>query len=113
MKKILVTGGCGFIGTHLIKALIEQPFQVYLIDNLSTGKLSEIHNSDKIEFIQSDVNDRDIIWYVLPKVDYCIHLAAISSIDECDKNWYNSIKNNSTPLSHIYECISKKNLKTS
>ena len=71
MLKVLVAGGAGFIGSHLIKGLLESDYFVYCIDNLSTGNLSNIKNymnNDKFEFINHDITnpmshyDVDIIY---------------------------------------------------
>ena len=71
MLKVLVTGGAGFIGSHLIKVLLESDYFVYCIDNLSTGNLGNIKNymnNDKFEFINHDITnpmshyDVDIIY---------------------------------------------------
>ncbi len=71
MLKVLVAGGAGFIGSHLIKGLLESDYFVYCIDNLSTGNLNNIKNymnNDKFEFINHDITnpmshyDVDIIY---------------------------------------------------
>ena len=58
--KILVTGGAGFIGSHIVDALVRRGDQVRVLDNLSTGNLANLAEvRDKIEFIEADLNDAD------------------------------------------------------
>ncbi len=72
----LVTGGAGFIGSHLVELLIKNGHQVTVIDNLSRGKLEYLH--PKAKFIQADIRDRNISKY-FQKIDWVFHLAAIAS----------------------------------
>ena len=59
MKKVLVTGGCGFIGSHLSEKLIQLGYSVSIIDNLSTGRLENIKNfKDKLNFYKADIKDK-------------------------------------------------------
>ena len=65
MSNILVTGGAGFIGSHLVDVLIEQQHSVYVVDNLSTGNINNLNF--KAEFIQEDI--LKINWdHVIPKI---------------------------------------------
>ncbi len=75
--KALVTGGAGFIGSHLIDALLKKDYDVACIDNFSSGKMEFIeHNLDKIELIKGDLLNRDDIKKALKSVDIVFHLAA-------------------------------------
>ena len=55
-KKIIVTGGCGFLGSHLVDKLIDKGFSVFVIDNLSTGSLENLNKKAKFYF--SDIEDK-------------------------------------------------------
>lgn len=90
---ILITGGCGYIGSHIAVRLIEQGYQVTILDTLFNSKhdvLDRIFNITKIrpEFIQADVRDR----YVLQRIfdaehyDAVIHLAGLKSVSESCAN---------------------------
>ncbi len=91
--KALVTGGCGFIGSHLVEALVnEEGFEVVVIDNLSKGKKSSIQyliDEGKVKLIQADIRCRDIVEDAMEGIDYVFHTAAIHiaqsalSPDEC------------------------------
>ena len=80
MKKIIVTGGAGFIGTSLVKALLRNDVEkILIIDDLSTGSKSNLDNllsDNKIEFIHSKIEDIENINKVFQNYDFCYHLAA-------------------------------------
>lgn len=76
--KCLVTGGAGFIGSHLVDKLIEQNHKVTVIDNLSAGKKENLN--PKAEFYQLDICDFDKIKSLFKGVDFVFHLAAIPRV---------------------------------
>lgn len=78
MQKVLVTGGAGFIGSHLTDALMEQGYKVAVIDNLTTGKKENLN--PKAEFYLLDISDFDKIKPVFQDVDFVFHLAAIPRV---------------------------------
>lgn len=78
-KKILITGGAGFIGSHLAEKLIKQGEEVFVIDDLSTGRLENIKdllNKDKFHFIEGCILDKELVAQTAAKVDEIYHLAA-------------------------------------
>lgn len=77
-KSILVTGGAGFIGSHLTDALIQKGCRVAIIDNLSTGKKENIN--PRAEFYKLDIRNFAAIKPVFKKIDYVFHLAALARI---------------------------------
>lgn len=76
--KYLVTGGAGFIGSHLADKLIEQGHQVLIIDNLSAGKKENLNS--KADFHKVDICDFDKIKSLFQNIDYVFHLAAIPRV---------------------------------
>ena len=79
--KSLITGGAGFIGSHLVEKLLQENHEILIVDNLCTGKKSNINEIDKIEFLEKDVGDGDTLLRILEfNPDYCFHLAAQSSV---------------------------------
>ncbi len=79
----LVTGGAGFIGSHIVKELVRQGQQVTVLDNLSGGKLENLQPvQDKINFIQGDICDYSDVLDACGGVDYVLHLAALISVAE-------------------------------
>ena len=81
-KKIVVTGGAGFIGSNLARTLASDN-KTIVIDNLSTGYLENIQDlidNHKIEFIKGSITDLDFLFEVFNNVDYVFHQAAIPSV---------------------------------
>jgi UDP-glucose 4-epimerase len=81
MAKYLVTGGAGFIGSNIVRKLVENGQQVRVLDNLSTGKLENIRPFlKKIEFIQGDFTNLETAKNAVIGVDYVLHQGAIPSV---------------------------------
>ena len=81
MKKVLVTGGCGFIGSHLSEKLIQLGYSVSIIDNLSTGRLENIKNfKNKLNFYKADIKDKKKIEKYFKNIDIVFHCAALADI---------------------------------
>ena len=79
----LVTGGAGFIGSHIVKELVRQNQHVAVLDNLSGGKLENLDSvKDKITFIQGDICNFAEVIDACDGVDYVLHLAALISVAE-------------------------------
>ena len=77
----LVTGGAGFIGSHLVDALLERGHTVRVMDNLVTGRRENLaHVLDKIEFFEDSITDLDAVRRAMDGVDYVLHQAAIPSV---------------------------------
>lgn len=77
-RKVLVTGGAGFIGSHLVGQLVNKHAQVKVVDNLSRGTLKNIRYClDEIEFVKGDLMDKKIAEKAAENVDFCFHLAAV------------------------------------
>ncbi len=73
--KVLVTGGAGFIGSNLVKLLLQKNFEVKVLDNLSTGYKNNLERLD-VEFIQGDVRDIELVENITKDVKAIFHLAA-------------------------------------
>ncbi len=80
--KCVVTGGAGFIGSHLVEKLVKKGFHVTIIDNLSTGRLQNLKHIDskKIKIIKIDLSKIKSNIKELSKADYVFHLAALADI---------------------------------
>jgi nucleoside-diphosphate-sugar epimerase len=77
----LVTGGAGFIGSHIVEALIQRGESVRVLDNLSTGHEENLATvRGKIDFRRADIRDLESIRPLFAGVDYVIHLAALASV---------------------------------
>lgn len=80
---VLVTGGCGFIGSNLIRQLTEDAdYNVTVLDNLSKGKIDNLKGIDIQQFIESDISNYDDISQHFKQIDSVIHLAAFGSVVE-------------------------------
>ena len=81
--KYAVTGGAGFIGSHLVKKLVEHGNEVIVIDNLNTGKKQNIEKiSKKIDFFEVDIRDFSAIEDILKNIDGVFHEAALASVQD-------------------------------
>jgi len=81
MDKFLVTGGAGFIGSNICKKLVSRGCFVRVIDNLLTGKKSNLSAiSDKIEFIEADMGNPDVARQAMEGVDIVLHQGALPSV---------------------------------
>jgi UDP-glucose 4-epimerase len=94
MARYLVTGGCGFIGSHLVTALLAQGDDVRILDDLSTGKASSA--PDAAELVVGDICDRDTVAAAMEDVAGCFHLAAVASVERCNAAWIDSHRTNLT-----------------
>jgi nucleoside-diphosphate-sugar epimerase len=83
MSTYLVTGGAGFIGSHIVETLVGRGECVRVLDNLSTGRRENIASFlDRIEFVQGDVRDEQAVRQAVEGVDYVLHQAAIPSVTQ-------------------------------
>ena len=81
MTKFLVTGGAGFIGSNICKELISQGCFVRVVDNLLTGKKSNLASIiDKIDFIQADMGDAEVAQSAMKDIDVVLHQGALPSV---------------------------------
>ena len=78
----LVTGGAGFIGSHICDRLLAEGHQVRILDNFSTGKHENIPASDDVEVIEGDVGDFDTVKSAMQDINMVFHEAAIASVPE-------------------------------
>jgi UDP-glucose 4-epimerase len=79
--KVLVTGGAGFIGSHIATALVERGDEVRVLDNLDTGKRENLaHLVGKVEFMEGSVTDSSAVGRAVDKVEVVFHQAALASV---------------------------------
>ena len=83
MKKVVVTGGAGFIGSHLAEELAGRGYHVIILDDLSTGRMKNVENllkKENAEFIQGSITDLPLLRKLFQNVEYVFHQAALSSV---------------------------------
>lgn len=83
MKKVVVTGGAGFIGSHLAESLASREYQVIILDDLSTGKVENITGllrKDNVQFVQKSITDLPLLQKIFQGVDYVFHQAALARV---------------------------------
>src|SRR5712692_11703284 len=88
-QKAVVTGGAGFLGSHLVEALLDKNFQVVVLDDLSSGKMSNLKSVEshpRLKTVKGDVRDKGTIRHLLKKTDVVFHEAAEVSVPRSIKN---------------------------
>ena len=103
--KVLVTGGAGFIGSHLVEKLIKNKNKVIVIDNLSTGRIENIKKFlPKIKFIKADISKINQIEKYFKGVDRVFHLAALADIVPSIQNPSAYYQSNVTGTLNVLKC---------
>jgi len=80
MASYLVTGGAGFIGSHLTEELVRRGHRVRVVDNLVTGKRSNLDHIRGVDFLEGDLADKNVAVRSVAGIDYVLHQAAIPSV---------------------------------
>ncbi len=101
MAQYLVTGGCGFIGSHLCDALLAQGNRVRILDDLSSGKRA--NKLASAELIEGDVADPACVAQALAGTDGCFHLAAIASVEQGNRDWLGTHRSNLTGAITVFD----------
>ena len=97
--KYVVTGGAGFIGSHIVKMLVEQGHNVTVIDNLHTGKEKNLESiKDRIIFVKGSILDNNVLEDITQNIDGVFHQAALASVQDSfvKPNEYNDVNVNGT-----------------
>lgn len=112
--KAIVTGGAGFIGSHMVDLLVSNNYEVIVIDNLANGRLENIeHHKGKIRFIKADIGDYETnLDEYFKDIDYVFHYAALADIVPSINNPLKYHKANVDGTIRVLEASKKsKNLK--
>ena len=106
--KYLVTGGAGFIGSHLTEQLIVRGDQVVILDNLSTGLSDNLSNiKNKVEFEQGNILDISLVEKLVSNSDYVVHLAAALGVLNIVNKPLESLKSNLQGTEIVLEAANK------
>ncbi len=93
--RVFITGGAGFIGSHLCDALVAEGKEVTILDNLSTGSKNNIaHLEGKIKVFQGDIRDQKLVESLVAESDLVLHMAAALGVDNILENPIESISTN-------------------
>lgn len=109
MYKVLVTGGAGFIGSHLVDKLVELGHHVLVLDNLSNGKKENINA--KAEFHQVDICDFNTMNLYFKGIDYVFHLAALPRVLISIEDPIGTSKANIMGTINVFEAAKQNNVK--
>lgn len=101
MANYLVTGGCGFIGSHLVENLLSDGHRVRILDDLSTGRLTNV--PPQCDIVVGTVTDSKTVRDCMRDIDGCFHLAAITSIQEVNEDWLRTHRVNLTGTINIFD----------
>ena len=114
MEKIVVTGGAGFIGSHLVDRLLKENYMVTVIDNFSTGKLSNLKSLKKnknLKIINENIINKKKIKIYFKNIKYVFHLAAIAEIVPSIEKPEDYFLTNVSGTLNILELVRENNIK--
>jgi nucleoside-diphosphate-sugar epimerase len=109
MKTALVTGGAGFIGSHLVEALLNEGHSVRVLDDFSTG-LEENLAGMQVEVVQGDVCKADVVSHAMEDVDWVFHQAALVSVPASMKNPTMTYEANVMGALHVLEAAKEQDV---
>ena len=107
MANYLVTGGCGFIGSHLVDALCRQGHRVRILDDLSSGTLT--YKPASVEFVRADVSEQGSVQDAMQGVDGCFHLAAVASVIRTSLDWLGTHRTNLSGTIAVFDAARRTN----
>ena len=108
--RVFITGGAGFIGSHLCDALLNQGHQVTILDNMSTGSAANIaHIKDQIEIHQGDIRDAALVEKLMAPADLVLHMAAALGVNTILENPIESVSTNFTGSEVVLTAATKLN----
>ncbi len=103
-KNVLVTGGCGFIGSHIVDRLIEKKFNVTILDLISPKRKD-------VKFIKGNVLNKSLVQRSLKNINFIFHLAAVSDVNKVKNIPSKTIETNILGTTNLLEAARKKNIK--
>ena len=108
--KALVTGGAGFIGSHLSERLLKDGDEVVVLDNLSTGRLeniSSVREHPRFRFVEGDIRDRELMLVLADRTDVIFHLAAAVGVQLIADDPVRTIETNIAGTQTVLEAANK------
>ena len=116
LKKILITGGAGYIGSHAVKLFLEKGYSVVVFDNLSRGYKEPIEilkKMGKLEFVKGDLRDKKEVKGLFAKHDFetVVHFAALCSVNESMEQPELYFENNVMGTLNLLDVMREKKVK--
>ena len=113
MKNVLVTGGAGYIGSVLVRLLLERGYKVRVLDNLMFGgeSIVDLLNNENFEFIKGDIRNNKDVERAMKDIDFVAHLAAIVGDPACAKNPSLAKETNLDGSKLVYNIANKNKVK--
>lgn len=105
MATYLVTGGCGFIGSHLVDALVASGHTVRVVDDLSTGVRERLPTA--VELMVGDLRVPSVVARATHGVEGCFHLAAVASVPRCNSDWLGTHQTNQSAMVALLEAAKR------
>jgi UDP-glucose 4-epimerase len=108
---ILITGGAGYIGSHITEQLINRKYDVIILDNLKTGHRRLVNQ--KVNFIKGDINNKKLVNNIIKQynIQTIIHLAAYLNVSEAEKNKLKYYNNNVKGTENLLSACKNSNIK--
>ena len=111
MNKVIVTGGAGFIGSNLVERLLKDGAEeILIIDDFSTGKKENLHDSSKVHLIESKLEDINDLESQFKGYDFCFHLAAGVGVQYIMDNLSDSLLTNIQGTHIVFEACKENNI---
>lgn len=109
--KVVVTGGAGFIGSHIVEHWKNKNAEVHIIDNLRSGYLRNIENFKGVQFHKVSITDRDAVFEIIKGASYVHHLAAMISVPESIEKPHKCVELNVNGLLNVLDACVKHKVK--
>ncbi|MDT8452101.1 MAG: SDR family oxidoreductase [Gammaproteobacteria bacterium] len=111
MMKTLVTGGAGFIGSHIVERLLNDGHRVIVLDDFSTGHRHNLPTHNALTIIEGDISNYDTVKHCMPGVDWVFHKAAVASVPRTVNDPVGSSLINYLGTLHLLEAARKHKVK--
>jgi UDP-glucose 4-epimerase len=109
--KALVTGGAGFIGSHIVDRLLKDGHEVLVLDDFSTGNRSNLAENEALEIVEGDISDPETVKQNMVGIDWVFHKAAVASVPKTVNDPVGSSAVNYQGTLHLLEAARNNNVK--